>query len=303
MSRDLIIKTVVCIASMAIATAAKEHPSTEVCGAVDAEGADVLLMRGAELHKAFDMDEKDDEHHAQKKTNNTNEQMEHEEAVSWDTSQGCLSHTWSGSHDQLTIKFKLRLTQLTTHLMSVFSNNGWNTGSLHLNVKAAPNGNLLEFAINGNKKQVFSGFTLGKNTEYDVTITYNKPDKSAKLYINGVLKDEFTLPFAHTVVGTSGQIGCYQGNRLLQGSIKDFRFIYAVTAPQQACDETLSGTGDRDYRGCQTVTTSGKTCQAWNVQTPHAHGNTPASKPTYGLDSNYCRNPDGESTIWCYTRE
>merc|ERR1719252_203428 len=57
-----------------------------------------------------------------------------------------------------------------------------------------------------------------------------------------------------------------------------------------------------DYRGCQTTTKSGYTCQAWNKQSPHAHSMTPASKDNYGVgEHNYCRNPDGSDTIWCYT--
>jgi hypothetical protein len=71
------------------------------------------------------------------------------------------------------------------------------------------------------------------------------------------------------------------------------------------CDETLRGENGKGYRGCQTKTRGGYTCQSWSEQSPHAHGDiTPQSKPNDGLNSNnYCRNPggEGESTIWCYT--
>lgn len=57
-----------------------------------------------------------------------------------------------------------------------------------------------------------------------------------------------------------------------------------------------------DYRGTQSVTRSGKTCQEWTSQSPHAHSRTPANYPSSGLGAhNQCRNPDGDSTIWCYT--
>ena len=69
-----------------------------------------------------------------------------------------------------------------------------------------------------------------------------------------------------------------------------------------ACDETMSGNG-ANYRGCQTTTRSGYTCQAWASQSPHSHTRTPANYPSSGLVSNYCRNPDGEPTIWCYTTD
>jgi len=70
----------------------------------------------------------------------------------------------------------------------------------------------------------------------------------------------------------------------------------------EACDETLSGTLDAGYRGCQSKTKTGLTCQKWTDQSPHTHRATPAGNPGMGLGGhNYCRNPDGEKTIWCYT--
>ena len=61
----------------------------------------------------------------------------------------------------------------------------------------------------------------------------------------------------------------------------------------------------RDYRGINTATKSGKTCQKWTAQTPHSHGVTPENYPEGGLgDHNYCRNPDNEpGGAWCYTIE
>lgn len=69
------------------------------------------------------------------------------------------------------------------------------------------------------------------------------------------------------------------------------------------CHEALLGTKDILYRGCQRKTRSGRTCQRWNSQTPHAHSNKPTDKPNEGLTSNYCRNPDHDMTIWCYTTD
>jgi len=66
--------------------------------------------------------------------------------------------------------------------------------------------------------------------------------------------------------------------------------------------EVCSGTKCDGYRGFVSNTKSGKNCQKWTVQAPHKHENTPQKKPNKGLgDHNYCRNPDGEKTIWCYT--
>ena len=60
-----------------------------------------------------------------------------------------------------------------------------------------------------------------------------------------------------------------------------------------------------DYRGRQTITTNGYGCADWASQTPHAHAdyNAAESSPEAGLLDNYCRNPNGRSTAWCYTTD
>ena len=72
----------------------------------------------------------------------------------------------------------------------------------------------------------------------------------------------------------------------------------------------MSGLNDSGYRGCQYKTISGKICQDWNLQTPHAHPHTPGAYPNMGIDfvgNNLCRNPDSSATmggsIWCYTTD
>merc|ERR1719506_1836100 len=67
------------------------------------------------------------------------------------------------------------------------------------------------------------------------------------------------------------------------------------------CRETMTGNG-QDYLGCQYQTQSGYTCQNWLAQTPQSHGYVPDWYPEGHLgDHNFCRNPDGDSTIWCIT--
>ena len=63
------------------------------------------------------------------------------------------------------------------------------------------------------------------------------------------------------------------------------------------------GKGNKDYRGTINTTLSGLQCQRWDSQSPQKHSNTPAKKPNSGLIENYCRNPDGETNIWCYTTD
>ena len=57
-----------------------------------------------------------------------------------------------------------------------------------------------------------------------------------------------------------------------------------------------------DYRGALNVTATGRPCQSWSAQAPHAHKHTPQNYPFAGLnDGSYCRNPGGvEPVAWCY---
>ncbi|XP_033114348.1 uncharacterized protein LOC117114763 [Anneissia japonica] len=73
------------------------------------------------------------------------------------------------------------------------------------------------------------------------------------------------------------------------------------TPPPTECYEMSNA---YDYRGSVHTTTSGFTCQDWSSQTPHSHSFTPESYPNDGLlNNNNCRNPDQDTTAWCYTTD
>ena len=57
------------------------------------------------------------------------------------------------------------------------------------------------------------------------------------------------------------------------------------------------------YRGTVSKTRHGLKCQRWDSQFPHKHAHiTSETHPNAGLEENYCRNPDRESSgPWCYT--
>ncbi|XP_050751137.1 plasminogen-like [Gymnogyps californianus] len=85
------------------------------------------------------------------------------------------------------------------------------------------------------------------------------------------------------------------------------------------CDGTEQGTADvptqvplpeecyrgkgQSYRGTTSITASGKKCQAWNSMFPHRHEKTPDRFPNADLRENYCRNPDGDNSPWCFTTD
>jgi hypothetical protein len=72
--------------------------------------------------------------------------------------------------------------------------------------------------------------------------------------------------------------------------------------------EKCSGLNCADYRGSQTKTRSGKTCQEWTRHRPHKHNLIvyDDDRLNFGIGHhNYCRNPKSEigETIWCYTTD
>ena len=69
------------------------------------------------------------------------------------------------------------------------------------------------------------------------------------------------------------------------------------------CIEKTDKNGSQ-YRGTKySVTVSGHQCQRWDSQSPNSHTRTPGNYPSAGLEGNYCRNPDGHSSVWCYNGE
>uniref|UniRef100_A0A671N1R0 Plasminogen n=1 Tax=Sinocyclocheilus anshuiensis TaxID=1608454 RepID=A0A671N1R0_9TELE len=67
--------------------------------------------------------------------------------------------------------------------------------------------------------------------------------------------------------------------------------------------ECVNGIGT-DYRGTKSKTKLGKTCQRWEGTFPHVTNITPKTHPKADLESNFCRNPDGDKGgPWCYTTD
>lgn len=77
-----------------------------------------------------------------------------------------------------------------------------------------------------------------------------------------------------------------------------------ASAEHPECDETMYGARGAGYRGCQSVTRNGLTCQSWAAQTPHQHSLADESAgESAEAAKNHCRNPDGGDSIWCYTTD
>uniref|UniRef100_A0A3B4F895 Plasminogen n=1 Tax=Pundamilia nyererei TaxID=303518 RepID=A0A3B4F895_9CICH len=67
--------------------------------------------------------------------------------------------------------------------------------------------------------------------------------------------------------------------------------------------ECANGIGT-DYRGTKSRTKSELVCQRWDASYPHRPNFMPQSHPRADLESNFCRNPDGDKGgPWCYTTD
>ncbi|XP_062953943.1 plasminogen [Cynocephalus volans] len=80
----------------------------------------------------------------------------------------------------------------------------------------------------------------------------------------------------------------------------DKRFDYC-DIPE--CEDECMHCSGETYEGKISRTMSGLECQAWDSQSPHAHGYIPSKFPNKNLKMNYCRNPDGEPRPWCFTKD
>lgn len=91
-------------------------------------------------------------------------------------------------------------------------------------------------------------------------------------------------------------------------TIKDYpnepidKQITEINRDKKKYQSLVNRNGGRDYRGTLNTTMYGNKCQNWSSQWPHKHTRTPSRFSHHGIGNhNYCRNPDGEPRLWCYT--
>jgi hypothetical protein len=99
-------------------------------------------------------------------------------------------------------------------------------------------------------------------------------------------------------------VGVFESGHQLVGNIAiaAHHELNTAIAGESRPSEAMTGNG-ADYRGVQTRTRTGRTCQRWDSQAPHVHAYTNISHADSGLEHNYCRNPADASSIWCYTTD
>merc|ERR1719433_1074199 len=163
----------------------------------------------------------------------------------------------------------------------------------------------LEKSVGAEAKGLSASTSMSMTMEMSQTIENSVTDTS---HLTSTVQVEFEVP-PHQCKAL------YQLSFDVHDYFKDADFAYkSMEMQKRPCkgrcntcpgSETLSGTRDKGYRGCQTVTRTGKTCQNWQSQAPHEHSFGGATQDGVG-DHNYCRNPSwasSGSTIWCYTTD
>jgi integrin beta 3 len=148
----------------------------------------------------------------------------------------------------------------------------------------------------GKQNKTRSGKTCMKWTVQ----TPHKHSRTPEKFPNGGLGDH---NYCRDPDGKSKTIWCYTTD-----SKKRWEYCDPIgdkKEPEYGPEE-CAGKRCRDYRGKQTKTKKGYTCQRWDVDKPHKRHYTPEKYPDAGLVENYCRNPSSKSsgkTIWCYTTD
>ena len=157
----------------------------------------------------------------------------------------------------------------------------------------------------GKQNKTKGGFTCQNWSKDDTHTRYHTIKKAYTNKQNGVGNHNF----CRNPTGKHKGIWCYTTNKN-----KRWDDCEPLKPPQPQLQasrwntvrgEGLTGKG-ADYRGKQNKTVSGRTCQKWTLQAPHKHSRTPQNSKfkNKGLgDHNFCRNPDGEASIWCYTTD
>ena len=114
---------------------------------------------------------------------------------------------------------------------------------------------------------------------------------------NSLLEAKQLCRYLESYVGISGKEGSYNlYSSKMATSNNEVDTWYKDECPD--VDLTKCGFGKQaDYRGKINKTTSGRTCQRWDSQSPHSHTRTPENYPNSGLEENYCRNPDGKELM------
>ena len=222
---------------------------------------------------------------------------------------------WKKSANTIIDSFKINPTSkpIKLHLINIVDKDGNNVKETYALVKKNSNISKKQCLIIGDsgKNTNFSLHNWGNSGQSMCGLKHNGKDEVYKVHISdglpnfqGIFQREDFVDYyrKNNQVEHFGKCINSETYKAFSPTVLDHNIYFNLYFHKCNNNEIISGDKEDGYRGCQNKTKSGKICQAWSSQTPHNHKNTPSNKPDKGLGQhNYCRNPDGESGIWCYT--
>jgi apolipoprotein(a) len=158
------------------------------------------------------------------------------------------------------------------------------------------------------KKEDYRGLT---STTRSGKVCLSWVNRAKELMALNLTMDYFVLEdnFCRNLMGYRGDVWCFvEGESPSEWEYCDVPDCEEETTNALVADPLVCGSvanHQSDYRGTINVTVSGRACQPWASQSPHQHKHSPEAYPLSGLDNNWCRNPDGPSSLgaWCYTQD
>jgi len=136
---------------------------------------------------------------------------------------------------QFTVEMWLQRTYDWPGLTAIFANDGWASGFLHLNLVSTETEPLVEFAVNGNNPQIrfFPEWELLEWNHLVITYDTEQSPARARLYFNGVLHSEVTLPTAAPIRITGGRLGSWETQRQFEGNFDEVAFYPTVLSSER----------------------------------------------------------------------
>lgn len=162
---------------------------------------------------------------------------------------------FDGTDDRLTVSsgFTNDLNEVTIEVKVYFDDisnwdtllnyTNWSSGYLHFQLNTS---GLVGWSVNGNSPtDHYVDLNLQTHTWYNIAVSYSATDKVARFYLNGELQAERTYTTAIALLANRQfNIGAWNSNRFLDGSIDDFRIwntVRSETEIQSTLDLSLSG--------------------------------------------------------------
>lgn len=136
---------------------------------------------------------------------------------------------------RLTIEMWINRTYDWPGLTAIVANDAWRRMALHFNLVEAEGGPMIEFAVNGNPSAPRFHPEWDLEEWHYLVVTYDTETEPGtyRLYLDGVMRSEASIPGSTPVRLTGAQIGKWQDARQFEGYIDEFAIHADVLTPER----------------------------------------------------------------------